>query len=216
MSTSLWLVNLGYAVVAVSFLVRDIVYLRTIAVLAGILLTIASIGTGDPWPAFWNALFTLINLAWLARLYLLERRVQLNGEELRLYETTFAALGSAECLRLLRAGRWVDGAAGELLTKQGETTGALMLISHGSAMVEANGEPLAELCDGQWVGEMSFVTQQPASANVRLTQATRYLSWSRERLTGLFQREPSLKLVLMQVVSGELSRKLRVRAGEPS
>jgi len=215
MSTSFWLVNLGYAIVAASFLVRDIVYLRALAIVAGILLTVASLAAGDASPAFWNALFTLINLAWLTRLYLIERRVQLRGEEQRLYETTFAAMTRAEFLRFLRAGRWVDGAAGDLLVRQGETPSALILIDHGRAMVEADGQAVAELQDGHWVGEMSFVTQQPASATVRLTQAARYLSWPSERLSALFRQEPSLKLMLMQVVSGELSRKLQ-RAAKTS
>lgn len=209
MSTSFWLVNFGYALVAASFLVRDIVYLRALAIVAGILLTAASLAAGEASPAFWNALFTLINLGWLTRLYLVERRVQLRGEEQRLYETTFAAMTRDEFRRLLRVGRWIDGAAGDRLVRQGETPSDLILIGHGRAMVETDGRPVAELQDGHWVGEMSFVTQQPASATVRLTQATRYLSWPQERLTALFRQEPSLKLLLVQVVSGELSRKLQ-------
>lgn len=208
MGLSWWLVNLGYALVALSFLVHDMVWLRAIAIVAGVLLTVASAVVGDWSPAFWNALFTAINLGWLTHLYLGERAVHFSDEERALYESIFAGMTRQEFLRLLRAGHWVRGEPGTLLAQEGQPLAQLVLLGAGAAKVEVGGKPMAELRDGHWVGEMSFLTRQPASATVTLTQATRYLVWSQEELAALFRRSPSMRLVVTQAMSGDLSRKL--------
>lgn len=208
MGTDWWLVNGGYALVALSFLVRDLVWLRGIAIIAGVLLVLASLAGGDWAPAFWNALFTAINLGWLTHLYLGERRVRFDDEERALYETIFAGMTRLEFQRLLRAGRWVEGAAGAVLAREGEPLPELALLARGAARVEIGGRPMAELRDGHWIGEMSFLTRQPASATVTLSQPTRYLAWSQPELAALFRGNPSMRLVVTQALSGELSRKL--------
>jgi hypothetical protein len=208
MSLDHWLINLGYTLVAISFLVRDMVYLRTLAIIAGTMLALSATLAGNWPPVFWNSLFTAINVGRLAHMYLAERAVHLSDEETELYDTIFREMTRLEFLKLLRAGRWVSGLPGTVLATQGQPLSDVTLISSGEAGVEVDGHHVAELRDGHWVGEMSFVTNQPASATVTLAKPTRYLTWPKDSLTALFRRNPTLKLVVTHVMSAELSRKL--------
>ena len=63
--------------------------------------------------------------------------------------------------------------------------------------------------DGQFIGEMSFVTGQTASATVTATEPTRCLIWKIDRLGQLLQRNPSLKYGMLAVMGADMSRKLR-------
>jgi CRP-like cAMP-binding protein len=67
---------------------------------------------------------------------------------------------------------------------------------------------VAELKDGQFVGEMSFITEKPATATCVVKHNTECLVWPQERFKDLLKRNPSLYFTIQSLLTQEVSSKL--------
>jgi len=92
----------------------------------------------------------------------------------------------------------------------------VMLIYNGLVSVESDGQTLAQLKDGSFIGEMSFITGGAATATVRAVEPTRYLSWSKAELSRLLNRNPSMRFAMQTVLSTDLTKKLMHRSPSAS
>jgi CRP-like cAMP-binding protein len=208
--------HLAFALILLSFLVRDIVWLRALSIAA----SIASITYNYFAPARplmlvigWNIVFILVNIIQIALLFRERRGVEFSDEEKEVYETSFSRLSPVEFMRLLRAGEWRDVAAGTLLVDAGAVDANVLLIYTGSAVVEKNNRMITQLRAGDFIGELGFVTRQPAAARVTATEPTRLLTWSRAGLQRLLDRNPSMRATLHAELSDDMARKLSRRTG---
>lgn len=203
--------HLAFAFTAAAYLFRDFLWLRALAILGSgsQVVWVLAVSERPFVTAFWHSVFVGINAVMLLRILFGERAVRLSEEERELHETLFAGLTRLEYMKLLRAGRWQTLEPGSVLTQQGRELGSVMLISSGSARVEAGGRTIAHIRDGQFVGEMSFTSGGPATATVTVDRPTRLLAWQRSDLCGLLRRNPSLRITLGSVLGMDMSRKLR-------
>jgi hypothetical protein len=159
----------------------------------------------------WNIVFILINVAHIVILLQERREVEFSGEEQELYQTLFPGFSPVEFMKLMRLAHWTSGEAGAVLTQQGEPVTHLVLLYNGEAEVEIDGESVARLRDGAFIGEMSLVTKNPATATVRLCASTRYLRWSKDDLQALLERNPHMSHAMQSVVAADLTKKLMTR-----
>lgn len=217
MDTTNILVHVTYGLIALSYLVRDMLWLRALAVAASICSigwTSAAIAAGGgaaenlKVALAWNVVFLTINAARI--LLLLKERWSARLDELQveLWETIFPGLTRVEFNKLIRVADWRDEPEGATLARQGEPLGTLQLVYSGRCGVEVDGQLEAEVADGAFVGEMSFTTHQPASATVTCQTPTRVLAWPREALERLLERNPGLKVSLQGVLGVDMARKL--------
>jgi hypothetical protein len=204
-------IHLANAIYLCSYLVRDILWLRMLTVVAGLVLLGYYVWMPAPvWAAVvWNVLFSAINL-WHIRLLLLERRpVTLRPDEQLLYQLAFRGLTEREFAKLLSVGQWREVAAGERLVHRGEALHQLIVLASGRARVEANGKTLAELRPGCLVGEMSYFTGQLPSADVFAMEPTRTVWWRDEALEKLLETNAELRAAVQRVIGEDLIAKLR-------
>ena len=129
--------NVGYLISAVSVLVSDILWLRSLLIVAncfGILVNRSfSFWTG----IYWNVFFILANLLQIGLILLDRRAVQLSEEEQRLYDLVFADVFSVqEFNKLLQVGTFRDLEPGERLMTQGSEIHTVYLIHDGLCRVE--------------------------------------------------------------------------------
>lgn len=202
--------HISYAIGALSFALRDVFYLRCVAMVSSaVMVTAHLVGGMYAAPAVvWHSLFVLIHGTRVMMMVYGERAARFTAEERELHETLFRSFTKLEFMKLLRAGRWGTAEPGSVLTREGEKVERVLLISHGLAAVHVGGRQVAELRDGQLVGEMSFVTGEPATATVLVREPTRYLAWSQPELRGLLNRNPSMRFAMDQALSREITRKL--------
>ncbi len=210
MTTADFLGHFGYVLIAASFLVRDILWLRMLSVVASVF----GIGFGllsevILWPTvIWSALFAAINSIQIGILVRENRAVRFTDEERELYETIFRNVSPVEFLKLMRIGTWRDLPVGGRLAVEGELLPDLMLVFTGQATVEAQGKAVATLRTGDFIGEMSFITALPATATVTTTTPSRIVSWPKDALRKLTNRNPSLGFGLQTIFNTDLTRKL--------
>lgn len=209
-----YLPHLSFGLTALSFAVRDVLWLRCMSITASLTQIIYELTTehGRAITIEWHLLFIAIHLYRIIRIVLGERAVRFNDDERELQETIFRNFTKLEFMKLLRAGMWKSvepGTPDAVLSIEGRPLESIMLIVHGMADVQCGGTTVAQLRDGQLIGEMSFLTGEPASATVTVTQPTRYLAWKKDDLRKLRQRNPSLRFAMDTVIGTDLSRKLR-------
>lgn len=205
------LIHAGYLLTAAAFLLRDILWLRLVAIAANLSLGLAAYRAGmDPhWPVvIWAALFVVINLGhscWLIYERYLER---LSAEEQALYDRCFQALDRVAARKLMRRGEWMEFAADDCLARQGVHLDRLLLIASGGAAVLLGGRIVARLKPGMFIGEISFLSGEISTAMVVATGPGRCLVWRKSPLEAALARQPTLLNVFHAAVGRDLAAKV--------
>jgi len=82
------------------------------------------------------------------------------------------------------------------------------LIYNGTVEVEVGDNIVAQLRDGQFVGEMSFLTEKPATASCIVKHPTECLVWKQREFKELLKRNPSLYFTIQSLLSAQVSSNL--------
>ena len=84
----------------------------------------------------------------------------------------------------------------------------LNLIYNGTVNVTVDRAKVAELKDGQFVGEMSFLTEKPATATCVVKHDSEVLVWKQQQFKELLKRNPSLYFTIQSLLSTQVSSAL--------
>jgi CRP-like cAMP-binding protein len=95
---------------------------------------------------------------------------------------------------------------GQIIVTQGTPGQAFYLILAGRVSIERDGRALGAFGPGDFFGEMSLLDSAPRSATIRAIEQTRCLMLSSWDFKALVERNPSIAIKLLEV----LSRRLRV------
>jgi signal-transduction protein with cAMP-binding, CBS, and nucleotidyltransferase domain len=125
-----------------------------------------------------------------------------------LYQTLFKDMTPVEYLKISRVAEWVTLKPGQRITTQGMPVPDLYLIYNGTVDVIDDGEGIANLKDGEFVGEMSFLTEKVATATCKVKYETQCLVWKQREFKELLKRNPSLYFTIQSVLSAQVSDKL--------
>lgn len=209
---ALLLVNFGYCLMLMGFLARDILWLRGLLLLGQSCVAAYGFSKGAAPVAGWNSLFALINTAHVIQI-IRERRKIAVPEELRdLYEKVFAAFAPVEFINFWRYGsqKLIEH---DVLIREGEMQAELICLLSGQVLVEKNGQVLARLGRGRFLAEMSFLNNEPSSANVRVDAPVGYITWEIAKLKRLKQSQPAFWIKLQSVLGHDLIEKLKSSSG---
>jgi len=198
-----------------AYLLKDILWLRLLTILS----CVAGIAFNYFVPAtplwsviYWNLLFAAINIVQIGILIKERTGIHFTEAEQELHDTLFKNFAPFEFMKLMRIAKWLEAKQGEVLAVEEQPINAVMLIYNGLVRVETQGREVAQLRDGHFIGELSFITGGEASATVRALQPTLYITWPKTAVKQLLNRNPSMRLAMQSVLSTDLSKKLMRRA----
>ncbi len=194
-----------------AFMVRDILWLRILTVIAAACLIPYFYYRPEPLmtPIYWNLVFTALNIYWIARLLWERRPVKLSAEEQRLCELVFRTMTPREMIKILKLASWENAAAGECFVVRGQRLDRLMVIYSGKACVEVDGRNVTELQPGQFIGSISYVTEETAPANIVSIEPTRYVCWTKSELKDFMNKNPDLHTALVTTLAVDLTKWLQ-------
>ncbi len=203
--------NLSDALIALSYLMTSMLWLRILATLG--LATEAVyfyvVGSTTLWVAIvWSMVFMAINVAQLTRLVRELRSMKLIGSERCLKDKTFLPFSLLSFRRLMKAGRIQTLAAGTLLTVQEAPVTHVRVLVDGMASVVVDGIEVATIRAGGIVGEMSLLTGEAASATVTVTHEARSFEITCDELNDLLFEHEDLSAEFHQSVGSALCAKL--------
>ena len=203
--------HLAFGLIAFSYLVKDIMYLRILSIVASLfgMFFNYTVPAEPLWlPIGWNAIFVMVNIYHISVLLYEKRPVQMDDKNTELYNTLFKELTPVEYLKISKAACWKNYEPNDVLIRQQHLVPDLILIYNGTIDVEVDGNKVAELRDGQFVGEMSFLTEKSATATCVVKHPTECLVWKQQEFKDLLKRNPSLYFTIQSLLSAQVSSNL--------
>ena len=137
--------------------------------------------------------------------------LRLPEAERELLRSVFTGLDDVQIARLLVAGRFNDIAKGTTLAEENKPLETLFFICAGHVKVTVAGREVAHLEKGNFVGEIAFLTEKPATATVVAEDSVRALVFDRAELNQFFRNEAEVAGLIYQLLGRDLAEKLKVR-----
>lgn len=210
--------HVSYVLIAISYYLTNIYWLRVTAV-AGLSLEIVYFqlsGGAMHTGIAWDVVFIAINAYQIYWLVAERRKLRTMEHAHLLRQGVFAGFTDAQLARVVTAGSWRTLDAGAELTREGESVKELVLICDGQAVVKAHDTVVAHLRGGAFVGEMAFVSGNPASATVVVEHETRAFVFDMQRLRKLVETDDLVAVAIHRVVGRDLASKLKSKNEEAS
>ena len=207
-----WPGHLSYVLIAISYWLTDIFWLRVVAVV-GLSLEIVyfMMSGGDLRTGIgWDLVFIAINLYQLGRLVQDRLSLRLPEEDRDLLRKALTGLDDAKIARLLGAGALRDLPAGATLAEENQALDKLYFLCAGRVGVTIAGRAVSHLEQGNFVGEVAFLTERPATATVIAETPVRALTFDRDTLKQFFKNETEVAGLIYQLIGRELAHKIKV------
>jgi hypothetical protein len=203
-----FILNSGYLLMLVALAIRNILVLRVILISAQGLLAAYHLVTGNYVVLIWNCLFLAINLFQVTVLLRQRRPVTIPEAAKDIYEDTFHEMSKRQFLYFWKIGKEEIQEPGTIV-REGDALDKVMLILSGAASVIKNSHEIAELTRGSFIAEMSFLSGEPASADVACEQPVTMITWSQENLRNLKSLNFELWIKIQHVLSRDLVGKIK-------
>ena len=207
--------NLTYVVQLSSLLMRNIAWLRLLAIAAGVIKIIYRLFfVPDPVSVFWESTFLVVNLGQLALIWWENRPPTFTAEEQYFIDVVVPDLAAPDARILLNGGNWVDLPEGAEVTTEGKRLDALIFIAAGEVRIERGGVAIAACGPGDFLGEMTYASGNPATATSIAVGPLRCLRFERAALDKAQARRPVLRMALHASFNRNLIEKL-LRSSPP-
>jgi len=203
----------SYILIAVSYYLTNMYWLRVTAVI-GLSLEIVYFqlsGGAMHTGIAWDVVFIAINAYQIYWLVAEHRSLKSMEDAHLLCQGVFAGFSNSQLARLIKAGTWRNLEPGTKITHEGQPVSELVLICKGEAAVEANGHVVAHLRGGAFVGEMAFISGNPASATVTVAHASRAFVFDMEKLRKLVDTDDLVAVAMHRVIGRDLAEKLAAK-----
>ena len=207
-----WPGHLSYLLIAVSYWLTNMFWLRLVAVVGLSLeilyfwLTDGDLRTGIGW----DLVFISINLYQIYCLLRDRLSLRLPEPDRELLRSVLTGLDDAQIARLLIAGELCEIAEGTTLAEENQPLGKLFFICAGRVRVTIAGREVSHLEKGNFVGEVAFLTEKPATATVIAEGAVRVLVFETGKLNQVFRNEAEVAGLIYQLLGRELAHKMKV------
>ena len=203
--------HLSFFMTSISFLMKDMILLRSLAIVScglGIAYNYHVVSNPLWLVIFWLSLFLCINIYQIGKIVIGQKPIKLNERERTMHGNSFGSFSAHVFKNLLDLGKWESETEGTILTKEGESVRKLFFIYSGEVEVTKNNQEIARLSAGSLVGEMSFLRQKTASATTKITKETIFFSWPHKKLRTHLSRNPMMKVAMMTALNSDLLKKL--------
>ena len=213
-----WAGNFCYLILAVSYLVTNLLWLRILAILAlgleGVYFYFAS--SPPLWVGIaWAVVFVSINVVQIVLMTRERLRVRISEQDGMLHRGVFGEMTPVDFHRLLKLGTWREIPMGAKLTVKDEPGTELFFIAKGSARVVSGYNLISFLHPGAIVGEKSFTSGGNASATVIAETSLRAFVVNKVALHALMKHNHGIETAILKTISRDLTTKLRMAHRQP-
>ena len=203
----------SYGLIALSYAMRDIKWLRIFMILACAVDIIVYYGIRPGQPMWVQLLMSILLIAInVYQLVALWKETQSNvfDEEAKLlYDRVFYLLTPGEFRRLLKVGSFETLQAGDTLLSKDKRADAISVVVAGELDVRLGDNTLSKIHVGGFAGEMSYFTGQAASVNVCAAVKTQTFRIGHREFETLRDKYPEMHIKLTGILGRDISEKLR-------
>ncbi len=187
---------------------RDVLWLRFLLAMAQTVIACYALYRGVFDIAAWNTVLVIVNGYWVIKIMRERQAVAIPKDLQETYRQHFAALNPAEFLRFWSLSKALELSAAKL-TQQGVVPHSLYWLRAGEVALRHD-EQLTHGVDAPcFIGEMSLLTGQPATATVVAQGPVSVRAWPRARLQKIAQSNPVLWAKIQSVLGLDLVLKIQ-------
>lgn len=203
--------HLSYLILALSYWLTNIYWLRVVAVIGSALEIIYFSYTGGDLLVGigWTVVFIAINMFHLILLTRERLSLRLPEADAPLLRESLTGLSDLQIAKLLRAADWKDCQPGDILTRQDAPVDALFFLCRGRANVEVGGKFVTYLEKGTFIGEIAYLTGNPATATVTVDEPSRILAFSKMKMARVVSSDEQISGIMYQLLGRDLAMKMR-------
>jgi CRP-like cAMP-binding protein len=121
----------------------------------------------------------------------------------------FAGCSKSELREVALSTDEIDLREGHVLTREGRPGREFFVLVEGTASVTKDGEPIAELRDGDWFGEIALLTHVPRTATVTAASPVRVLVLTDRAFRRVVETMPRIALKVLSSVGQRLDHDAR-------
>ncbi len=202
--------NVANLIFVSAYWVKDILWLRLLAILGSLLVIPYYLLQKDPlWtPMMWSCVFISIHATRVWGIVKERRPIMFTGDEQLLYEKTFSALSPQQFKRLLAIGEWQDLNRGHVLHSIGDPSDSLEAVVRGELEARRHGRVLGHAHPGDLAGLASVLGGSPELFDTTVTQPVRVVRWRVADLQKLAAADESLTSALRKIAAAAIAEKL--------
>jgi len=191
-----------------AYLLRSMLWLRILLVCAALVYIVSGVSLGLTAMVGWNLAYVAINLYHIVFLLLDRITINLPPETRKVYQRYFSSMSTREFRKLITSNGFRIF-QDQNIVDEGEVPDKLFIILRGHVNVVRDNETIARLGAGNFIGEMSFVSKEPASANAWAEDLVQCAFWTHDDLEKLRQRNIGTYNNFLGIIGHDLVRKLR-------
>jgi hypothetical protein len=180
------LLNIGFLLNLIALGFREILWIRILLTLGYFLRFITqSIVEQNMNSSFWMIVFVIINLYQIIRIINERRKRYIEPKIFDIYETVFNSLSTFEFLTFWKLGIIKNVEGGNTIIQKDEKLKSILLLINGKVNVKSNGHTIAYLPRGSFIGEISYITKEGATADVIADGDATYIEWTNKGLKSI-------------------------------
>ena len=201
-----------YFLLILSMLMRRMVTLRLLAVTSGLAkIVYRAVFVVDPVSVLWETIFVLVNIIQLLIIWYYEYHHRFDEDQQHFVQNMPDSVDRSAIKKLLDQSDLQKLQPDEVVTREGERVKQLLYIADGIIKIE-RGDRLVAICGpGDYIGELSFLSGNPATATATVVKPTRALVFDQAQLATAIAADGQLRRTLESALNRNLAGKL-VRA----
>jgi len=190
-----------------AYLLRSILWLRIFLVCAAITYIVSGIILGISSMIGWNAAYLVINLFHITLLLLDKITITLPEETKKIYHRYFSTLSTREFKKLIMSNGFCTFQDNNIIDES-EVPDRLYIVLRGKVNIVKKDVTIATLKAGHFIGEMSFLSKERATANAYAKDFVQCAYWTHDDLEKLKHKNLNAYEKFVAIIGCDLVRKL--------
>lgn len=200
----------AYLLLVLSMAMHRMIWLRLLVLASAFAgLCYSALVLNDPVGTFWESLLIAVNLAHMAWMGVMDRRATFTCEEAAFADAALPGLAPSLRRKVLKAGVWCSFTAGEVLLREDRKAERLLWMLDGQARIECGGAEIAVCPAKSFIGELTALNGEKATATVILETPARIWSIDALALRKMTKRHPAVAAAIEQGFARDIRQKLR-------
>lgn len=199
------------AIFALTSVVSNIFWIRLVTIFGSIAALAGYIAIHEQQQWYIIPVALLIILANLFKIWKISREaahMHFSENEILLHQKVFTELNQQQYMSLMRIAVWRDVQAKEIVVNKGDNVPCLSLIFSGLFRVDVGKSHYIEIRDGQFIGEMSYVSGNPGSGTVVAEEDSLLIEWPQQALKDLVSQDHVIGNCIQSLFNADLMKKL--------
>ena len=196
------------ALTCLAYVFKSLLWLRALVAAAAIISILAAIGLGQASTIGWNIAILGINLTHIGMMLTDRMAITLPEETRGIYQRCFSSLSTREFRKLI-TNNGFSTFQDQNIIDQNQVPDRLYFILRGQVKIVRDEDTIATLGAGAFVGEMSFLSKEPASASAWADNFVQCAYWTHDDLEKLRAGDLNAYDKFIAIIGCDLVRKLR-------